>query len=84
MTNKLPTANCQLSTANCQPKVVAAIPCFRTEHSITDVVKRTRRYVNQVIVVDDGSDDGPAEAAKAAGALTINHGVNEAYGEAMQ
>jgi glycosyltransferase involved in cell wall biosynthesis len=71
-------------TSIARPKVVAAIPCFNTEGSITDVVKRTRRYVDQVIVIDDGSQDGTAEAAKAAGALVINHGINKGYGEAIK
>lgn len=67
-----------------QPKIVAAIPCFNTERWITDIVKRTRRYVDQVIVVDDGSHDGTAEAAGAAGALVVNHGANRGYGEAIK
>ena len=41
----------QTSQAN-GAKVVAAIPCFNTESSIADVVSRTRKYVNQVIVIN--------------------------------
>ncbi len=61
------TANHQLSTANfqlSQLKVVAAIPCFNTEPFISDVVTRAKKYVDQVIVVDDGSHDGTAEAKR--------------------
>ena len=67
-----------------QPKIIAAIPCFNTEASIADIVSKAKKYVDQVVVIDDGSRDGTAEAAKAAGALVINHGTNKGYGEAIK
>ena len=66
---------CQ-SRQQTRPKIIAAIPCFNTESSIGDVVSRAARYVDQVIVIDDGSDDDTAEKARAAGAHVISHGVN--------
>ncbi len=66
------------------PKIIAAIPCFNTEPFITDIVLKAKKYVNQVIVVNDGSHDRTAEAARAAGTLVINHGTNKGYGEAMK
>lgn len=54
-------------TQQTQVKIVAAIPCFNTETFIADVVSRAKNYVDQVIVIDDGSQDGTAEAARAAG-----------------
>ena len=47
------------------PKIIAAIPCFNTEPFIGDVVLEARKHVDQVIVIDDGSGDGTAKAAKA-------------------
>jgi len=67
-----------------QPKVIATIPCFNTECSIGEIVSRAKQYVDQVIVIDDGSHDGTAEAARAAGALVIDHGTNRGYGEAIK
>ncbi|MFC2048529.1 glycosyltransferase family 2 protein [Chloroflexota bacterium] len=67
-----------------RPKVIAAIPCFNTEHFIRDMVSNVRKYVDQVIVIDDGSDDGTAETAQAAGALVITHDQNRGYGEAIK
>lgn len=67
-----------------QPKIVAAIPCFNTEGSIGSVVSKTKKYVDRVIVVNDGSQDGTAEAARAAGALVISHGKNVGKGAAMR
>jgi glycosyltransferase involved in cell wall biosynthesis len=67
-----------------QPKIIAAIPCFNTERFIADVVSNAKKYVDQVIVIDDGSYDGTAERARAAGVLVINHGTNRGYGEAIK
>jgi len=65
-------------------KVVAAIPCWNEERFIGDVVSKARKYVDQVIVVDDGSHDSTAEAAQAAGALVVNHRTNKGYGESIK
>ncbi len=65
-------------------KVVAAIPCFNTEPFIVDVISEARKHVNQVVVIDDGSHDGTAEAARRAGATVINHESNKGYGEAIK
>ncbi len=43
------------------PRVTAAIPCFNTEPCITDVVSKAKKYVDRVIVIDDGSHDGTAQ-----------------------
>ncbi len=66
------------------PKVIAAIPCFNTQPFITDLVIRAKKHVDQVIVIDDGSNDGTAEVARAVGALVISHGKNRGYGEAIK
>jgi len=65
-------------------RVIAAIPCFNTEPFIADVVSKARKYVDQVIVIDDGSHDGTAEAARTAGALVITHEVNRGAGAATE
>lgn len=67
-----------------QPKVIAAIPCFNEERFIAEVVKRARKYADQVIVIDDGSTDGTTQVARAAGALVINHKVNVGFGVAFK
>jgi len=72
------------SSQGTKPKVVAAIPCFNTKRFIEDIVSRTKKYVDQVVAVDDGSYDGTAEAARAAGALVTSHDQNRGYGEAIR
>lgn len=63
--------------------IIAALPCFNTADSIADVVNKTANYVDQVIVVDDGSTDNTALIAKNAGALVVSHGINQGYGMAI-
>ena len=58
-------------------EIVAAIPCFNEELFIGSVVLKTRDYVDQVIVIDDGSTDKTALVAEKAGATVIRHGSNK-------
>lgn len=67
-----------------KPLIVAAIPCYNEAHFITDVVQRTLEHVDIVVVVDDGSTDGTAEAAQAAGAQVIRHPTNLGPGAAAR
>ena len=73
-----------LSSKNRKPKIIAAIPCFNTEASIKELIVSAKAYVDQVVVVDDGSRDGTATAARAAGAFVKSHGKNGGYGEALK
>lgn len=67
-----------------QARVIAAIPCFNTESSVGSVVAAAGKYVDQVVVIDDGSQDGTAEVAREAGATVVSHGKNRGYGEAIK
>jgi glycosyltransferase involved in cell wall biosynthesis len=49
----------------------AIIPAYNEAATIADVVNRTLPHVDHVIVVDDGSTDGTAEAATREGATVI-------------
>jgi glycosyltransferase involved in cell wall biosynthesis len=50
---------------------IALIPAYNEERFIGSVVLKARRYVDLVIVVDDGSKDETANIAEAAGATVI-------------
>lgn len=65
-------------------KVVAALPAYNEEVAIGSVVLGARNYVDQVVVVDDGSSDRTAEIAEAAGAIVLKHEVNTGYGGAIK
>jgi len=66
-----------------QPKIIAAIPAYNEARHIEEIVARTLRYVTQVIVVDDGSEDGTGERAKRAGATVVKHDRNLGKGVAI-
>ncbi|KRE57118.1 glycosyltransferase family 2 protein [Phycicoccus sp. Soil748] len=60
------------------------IPLFNEEQVIADVVRDVRRTFPHVVCVDDGSSDGSAAAADAAGAVVVRHPVNLGQGAALQ
>jgi glycosyltransferase involved in cell wall biosynthesis len=49
--------------------VVAVVPALNEAHTIAGVVKETADYVDEVIVIDDGSSDDTRTLAAAAGAI---------------
>ena len=59
------------------------IPAYHEEAHIADVVKAVKAYSPHVIVVDDGSTDGTAAAAREAGAEVIVHEINKGKGAAL-
>ena len=66
-----------------QPQTIAAIPAYNEAKHIEEIVSKTLRYVSQVIVVDDGSEDGTGERAKRAGATVLRHDRNLGKGVAI-
>lgn len=65
-------------------KIVAIIPAFNEGRRIYDVVTETREYVEQVIVIDDGSHDDTVQHAERANAIVIRHPHNLGKGAACR
>jgi glycosyltransferase involved in cell wall biosynthesis len=63
---------------------VACIPAFNEEASIARVVLMAERFVDRVLVCDDGSTDMTGSIAEALGAEVIRHETNLGYGAALQ
>ena len=63
-------------------RTTAVIPAYNAEFTIGEIVKKTLPYVDEVIVVDDGSRDRTSEIARSLGAkvytLVRNHGTGYA------
>lgn len=69
--------------ARAAANVVVIIPAHNEARSIGSVVVKARRYVDAVVVVDDGSKDDTAEVAADAGAILVRHRVNRGKGAAL-
>jgi glycosyltransferase involved in cell wall biosynthesis len=65
-------------------RTAAVIPAFNEAASIAAVVNGVRNAVAHVIVVDDGSSDATAEAARRAGAEVLVHSENRGKGHAVR
>lgn len=61
----------------------AVIPAYNEAGTIASVVRSVNPYVDEVLVVDDGSSDGTADIAREAGATVIEHETNRGYGAAL-
>lgn len=66
-------------------RTAALIPAFNAEATIGATIRALQRLpeISAVIVVDDGSADGTAQAARAAGAEVIVHEANRGKGAAL-
>lgn len=65
-------------------RIVAVIPAYNEEKALADVISKTSQYVDEIIVINDGSADRTAEVALEAGAQLINHPTNLGKGEALK
>ena len=65
-------------------RVAAVIPAFNEEATVAAVVEGARRYVPEVVVVDDGSTDRTADRAAHAGARLIRLPQNRGKGGALR
>jgi glycosyltransferase involved in cell wall biosynthesis len=60
------------------------MPAYNEERSITRMVLGCQKYVDRVVVVDDGSSDATADRAASAGAHVVRHEWNAGYGAALR
>ena len=64
--------------------ICAIIPAYNEEERIASVVAGASKFVDAVVVVDDGSTDRTASAAEAAGATVVRHARNLGKGRALE
>jgi len=67
-----------------KPLIVACIPAYNEEYTIAKVLLKAMRYVDKVIVCDDGSSDMTGEIAEKLGAIVIKHERNIGKGRALR
>jgi glycosyltransferase involved in cell wall biosynthesis len=88
MVNRAPIAPPEASTPGRHPvfreDVFIVIAAYNEAAVIGRVVRELRERHANVVVVDDGSRDDTAGAAREAGALVLRHTVNRGQGAALQ
>jgi glycosyltransferase involved in cell wall biosynthesis len=64
--------------------VCALIPAFNEAAHIDQVVRGVGKHVQEVVLIDDGSSDGTAEIARAAGATCLSSNANFGKASALR
>ena len=76
--------------ASRRPTVAVIIPAYNEQDAVRSTVEHVRRTLtvanvpHEIVVVNDGSDDGTSAQARAAGARVIDFPDNIGYGHALK
>ncbi len=71
-------------TTKVKKTIIAGIPAYNKEHSIGSIIHGAEEYVDEVIVVDDGSVDRTLKYARRTDATVISHETNQGKAAAVQ
>jgi glycosyltransferase involved in cell wall biosynthesis len=65
-------------------RVFCVIPAYNEAKTIATVISQVKPLVDEVVVVDDNSQDNTLTLAKEAGAIALHHPINRGQGAALQ
>ena len=65
-------------------RTLAVIPCYNEKYTIGSVILATKKHVDEVVVIDDGSTDNTSEIAQMAGATVISHETNHGKSQGLK
>lgn len=65
-------------------RVFAVMPAFQEAGRVRQSIEAVNPYVEQVVVVDDGSTDATGEEARGTGAVVLSHVINRGQGAALR
>lgn len=64
--------------------IIACLSAYNEESAIPKVIINTKKYVDKILVCDDGSEDMTADIAEQLGAQVIKHGRNLGKGACLR
>jgi len=67
-----------------RPQIFAVIPTYNEEKRINKTIKQVEKFVDQVVIIDDGSEDQTAQKIKSSKAILLQHPNNLGQGAALQ
>jgi glycosyltransferase involved in cell wall biosynthesis len=65
-------------------EVFIIIPAYNEQKRVTSVIRKTKKYADNIVVVDDGSQDKTAEIAENENVTVLQHVVNLGKGAALK
>lgn len=65
-------------------KKICVIPAYNEAEHISEVIRRVRPFVDEIVVIDDHSKDNTSILAHQAGATVLRHPINRGQGAALQ
>jgi len=65
-------------------RAIAGIPAYNKQYPVCGVIHAAEDYVDEIIVMDDGSTDNTSKLATRAGAIVIRHETNQGKTAAVQ
>ncbi|MHA1410363.1 MAG: glycosyltransferase family 2 protein [Candidatus Odinarchaeia archaeon] len=63
--------------------IFAVIPAYNEERFIEQVIRETKKYVDKIIVVDDGSEDNTVKLVEKLDVILVRHPMNLGKGKAL-
>ncbi len=65
-------------------KIICVIPAVNEAKNINQVISSVRPYVQEIVIIDDGSQDETANLARKEGVTVLQHQLNRGQGAALQ
>lgn len=65
-------------------RILAAMPAYNEEKFLAKTIIGAKKFVDNILIIDDGSTDATKAIAEELGALVVHHEKNAGYGAALQ
>jgi polyprenyl-phospho-N-acetylgalactosaminyl synthase len=67
-----------------EPRILVCIPSFNESKNIVEIINKSKKYSDGMIIYDDGSMGDNYELARKAGAIVIKNPMNTGYGATIR